>query len=128
MFKITNGEASAFNSPVLAKLFTDENRKFPIEDAFKLSDMIQVVVARMEPYRTALKKIIAEQDGEADENGFVRYPSEESRDRAKEEIDRLNAIENEYPGELITPGAGWPNLTLAEATILRPLLNGKPKQ
>ena len=124
MFKISNGQASAFSSPIIVKLFSDEKRQFPIEDAFKLSDMIQSIQSRLETYRTAIKKIIDSHQGKIADNGFVTYPDEDNQRAAGIEIEKLNAVEIECPGELISPSAEWPKLTLAEASILRPLLNG----
>lgn len=128
MFKITNAQASAFTSPTMAKLFNDENRQFPIEDAFKLSDMIQQIQTRLEPYMVSLRKIINMYGGIVADNGIVTYPNNEQRVKAEVEVNKLNAIEVEYPGDLLTPSEGWPKLTLAEATILKPILNGKTNQ
>jgi len=124
MFKITNGQAGAFNSPIIAKLFNDENRQFPITDAFRLADMIQSIQGRLEPYRATVKQVIDAHGGVVDEKGFVTYPSAEDVQAASDKINDLNAVEMEFPGEKISPVDGWPNLTLNEATILRPLLNG----
>lgn len=128
MIKITNGQASAFNTQIVANLFSDQSRQFPIEDAFRLSDIIQQIQHRMLAYKKQLKKIVEDNSGKIDANGLVKYPDDKKAQIAQEQIDRLNAIEIKVPCEPVNIDINWPKLTLAEATILRPLLNDSIKE
>lgn len=124
MLKITNGQAAAFNTQVIANLFSDQSRQFPIEDAFKLSDAIQQIQNRLPAYKTQLRKIIEENGGCVGPSGLVDYPDPKKYEIAQQQIQRLNAISFEVQCESVCINADWPKLSLAEATILRPLLNG----
>lgn len=128
MIKISNIQASAFTSPLISKLFSDESRPFPIEDAFKLSDMIQEIQKKASAYRAAVVKVVEQFDGIIADDGVVTYPNTEKQALAVAEVEKLNAVELEYPGEKLTPNDQWPKLSIAEATILRPLLNGKKSE
>lgn len=124
MIKLTNGQAAAFNTQIIANLFADQNRQFPIEDAFRLSDAIQQIQSRLPAYKKQLKKIVDENNGTVNEAGIVNYPDPTKAATANEQIERLNKITFEVNSEPVKMSADWPKLTLAEATILRPLLNG----
>lgn len=121
---LTNGQASAFNSNVIAKLFSDSDRQFPIPDAFRISDTIQLIQNRLPAYKIQLKKIIEDNGGVVDSSGIVNYPDAAKASNAQEQVDELNKIEIKIPVDPIDVGPQWPALTLAEATILRPILNG----
>lgn len=121
---LTNGQASAFNSNVIAKLFSDSDRQFPIPDAFRISDTIQLIQNRLPAYKIQLKKIIEDNGGVVDASGIVNYPDAAKASNAQEQVDELNKIEIKIPVDPIDVGPQWPALTLAEATILRPILNG----
>jgi len=128
MIKLTGGQASAFNSPVIGKLFTDPKRQFPFKEAFQLSDLIQQIQEKLQLYNEQLKKIIDTTGGVVDpKNGLVSYPDSSSQLKAQALIDELNKAPIEVTGEALVMSADWPNLTLAEATILRPLIkeNGR---
>lgn len=122
MIKIKNGEASAFNSPAIANLFNNDQRQFPVEDAFKLLDMINNIQQRLEPYRQTVKKVISEHQGKIDSKGMVSYPDAQKQESARKKIETLNQIEIEISGNRLNPTDDWPKLTLTEAAILRPLL------
>lgn len=121
---LTNGQASAFNSNVIAKLFSDSDRQFPIPDAFRISDTIQLIQNRLPAYKIQLKKIIEDNGGVVDSSGIVNYPDAAKASNAQKQVDELNKIEIKIPVDPIDVGPQWPALTLAEATILRPILNG----
>lgn len=126
MIKIKNGEASAFNSPAIANLFNNDQRQFPVDDAFQLLDMINSIQIRLEPYHQTVKKIISEHHGKVDGKGKISYPDPQSQESARKKIETLNDIEIEITGNRLNPTEDWPKLTLTEAAILRPLLkNGK---
>lgn len=124
MIILTNGQASAFNSDIIIKLFSDSDRQFPIPDAFRISDTIQQIQNRLPAYKIQLKKIIEENGGIIDPSGSVNYPDQEKASNAQRQVDELNKVEIKIPADPIKIGLDWPALTLAEATILRPLLNG----
>lgn len=123
MIKLTNAEASAFFSTHISKLMADPQRPFPIADAFRLADIMQCIQSRIEPYRLAIKKIVEENKGTIDQNGFVNYSDEYHKHRADLQILELNAVTIEYPCDALVPSDGWPNLTISEALILKPILS-----
>lgn len=120
--KLTAGQASAFNSPVIAKLFADETRTFPYADAMRLSDMVTQCQGRLDAHRTQVKKILADNNGTIEDSGLIKYETLEGQRKAMEAIGLLDQTEIEINGEKVKPKANWPNLTVVEATILRPLL------
>ena len=122
MIKIKNGEASAFNSQAIADLFSNDARQFPVEDAFRLLDMIDSIQKRLETYHKTVKRIIDDHQGKVDGKGRITYPNMENQESAQQKIMSLNEIEIEIAGERINPNDQWPKLTLTEAAILRPLL------
>lgn len=122
MIKLTNAQAAAINTDIIAKLFNDNSRQFPITDAFKLADVLQEIQKRLKVYYVKQKEIIESHGGKIHENGAVTYPKPEDQLRAAQGIAELNSIELEYPGSKLQMTHEWPKLSLAEATVLRPLV------
>ena len=122
MIKLKNIEAAAFNSPLISKLFIDETRTFPLKTAFKLNDAVEVIKGRLKTYYEEQKKIILANGGNIKPDGSVIYESLKNQQQAAEAIDELNSVELEYQIELIEVEDSWPDLTVAEASILKPLL------
>lgn len=127
MIILSNGQASAFNSDIIIKLFSDPDRQFPISDAFRIADTIQQIQNRLPAYKVQLKKIIEANGGIIDPSGMVNYPDQEKASNAQKQVDELNKVEIKIPADPIEIGLDWPALTLAEATILRPITNGTKK-
>lgn len=127
MIKLTNAQASAFNSPIIQKLFQDENRHFPMADAFLLSDVIKGIQDRLKAYFDQMRAIVEANHGTIDEQGRVTYGENGHAQKAAEEIAALNDIALEYIGDKVKPSSDWPKLSLAEALILNPILDLKKK-
>lgn len=127
MFKITNAQAQSFSSPIISKLLNDASRPFPVDAAFQLADIIQQIHAKTKIYYEILKETIISCNGKIDDKGCVSYPDPDDRDKAELELDKLNKVEIELTGELLTKTDDWPKLSLNEAIILKPLIkmNGK---
>lgn len=126
MIKLTNREAHELHTPIAVRLFSDPRRPFPTKDAFLLLDIVDTVKDRVERYHEQFRKIVSEYNGTFDPNGAVRYVTEEESKDATEKIKELNEIELEYPIEPLIMNDDWPRLSLAEASILKPLIkNGK---
>lgn len=123
MFKITMGQASSFNSPVIASLFSDGNKKFPISDGFKLLDFMDQARSKMKRYQEEVRSVIDKNSGDVAETGQVTYPSIELQESAIKEIGELNETEIELTGDKVVPSLEWPKLSLAEMTVLKPLIN-----
>lgn len=124
MIKLTNAQAAALASPALMNLLADQETAFPYVDAFKISDIITQVQAKQKEMQKAIRQIIEDHKGEIDEeSGRVTYPSTELRKQASDKIEELNSIEMEYTGSAIKPKEDWPRLSVAIATILRPILD-----
>jgi len=123
MIKLTNAQASAFNSPVAMKLFSDQTRQFPFSDVFKLTDMIASIQRRHKTYEDTFRSIVAQYNGILTPEGRVVFEDPEDRVRGEKALSELNAVELEYPMNPVKPSPGWPSLTIVEATVLRPLLD-----
>ena len=123
MFTINNGQAGAFNSPAIGKLFAAEDRQFPVDDAFRLADIIRQIHEKSSLYKDQTKKLVETNGGTIANDGRVRYKSKDDATIVQQELDKLNAVELELTGTKVKPTSAWPKLTLAEATILRPILN-----
>lgn len=130
MIKITNQQLSAFNSQIINKLLDDDNRVFPVEDAFRIADFIQQIQSRMRVYHERARKIVLAAGGKVDDKGQVTYDDPGGFQKADQDIRRLDAVEVELTGESIKMSPDWPKLSLKEALILRPLLslNGTQKE
>jgi hypothetical protein len=123
MIKLTAGQASAFNSPVIAKLFADNSRTFPYGDALKLSDMVQQCQEKIKAYGEQVRKIVEDNNGTFNNpSGQIVYETMTDRQKADAAIADLDKTELEITGTPLKPTAAWPNLTIIEATILKPLL------
>jgi len=122
MLNLTNAQASAFNSPIISRLFQDTSRQFPIEDVFLLSAAVQEIQGKLSTYQKAAKDILDKYEGAISPEGMAVYPDQEKTVSANAEFERLNKVEMEYAINPIAVKPGWPNLTLAEATILQPIL------
>jgi len=121
--KLTAGQASAFNAPVIGSLFSDSNRTFPYKDALRLSDMVDQCQKKIAAYRTQIERIVKDCNGEVEyPTGVIRYKTPEDQITAQEQIAELDKTELEINGEKVKPKKNWPNLTVVEASILRPLL------
>ena len=128
MFKVSNGQLSAFNSPVIASLFADPARQFPVQDAFRLSDLVQQIQTRLQTYNEHVRKTIKQGGGEIAKSGQVSYKNPEDQLKTQLEIDKLNEVEIELIGALVLITENWPKLSLAEATILRPITDGNTSE
>lgn len=123
MIKITNGQAHhLLNHPVAQKLFTDENRYFPIIDALRIADIVEQIKIRHPAYLAAMRKIIQRHNGTAHENGSISYESLDDQRAAGTELIAINNAEIELNGDKLKINGDWPKLTLAEASILNPII------
>lgn len=106
-------------TPIIQKLFDDETRTFPIQDAFKLTDLLTAVQGRMKAYFEQVQKIAKEDGAKIGTNGAISGLSID----AQKKIAELNQVELEYNCDKLDITDDWPKLSLSEASILRPLLN-----
>lgn len=123
MIRLSNAQAIAFTSKIMSDLLNDSSRRFPVSDAFKIADMIKSITDKIPLYRNIIREIVHNNGGVVDKNGNVSYKDIKCRINAEKQIDELNATMIEFPGEALKPSESWPNLTLSEALILKPLLN-----
>lgn len=119
MIRLTNSQSSALMTPIIQKLFDDETRTFPIQDAFKLTDLLTAVQGRMKAYFEQVQKIAKEDGAKIGTNGAISGLSID----AQKKIAELNQVELEYNCDKLDITDDWPKLSLSEASILRPLLN-----
>lgn len=122
MIKLTNSQISAFLSPIISELFNDKTRRFPTEDAFLLADMISQIQVKAKIYQDQAKKIIEAHGGDIKPTGEVEYKDLNSQEKAANEIMILNAMSIEFHAKLLTQKPTWPELSIHEAFILRPLM------
>lgn len=123
MFKMSNQQAMALNSPVMQNLLNDHSRCFPTDTAFKLADILHQLGPRIQTYQTSLKAIAVKHNGNIQPDGRVDFKNPSDGQNAAKEIEALASIELEYTGEKLTMTSDWPKLTVAEAMLLRPLIN-----
>jgi hypothetical protein len=124
MIRITNLQASSFLLPIMQTLYQDSSRQFPAKDAFRLIDLVNQVQARMGAYNDAKLKIVQKYEGDINqETGAIGYRTNKDRNAAMEEINELNSVEIEIPVDKIKYSPDWPKLTMAEASILDPLVD-----
>lgn len=122
MIKLTNSQISAFMSPIISELFNDQTRRFPTEDAFLLADIISQVQSKAKIYQDQAKKIIEAHGGGIMPTNEVVYKDPKDQEKAANEIMILNAMSIEFPVKPLTQKPTWPELSIHEAFILRPLM------
>lgn len=123
MIKLTNAQAhQLLNSPAAAKLFNDEERYFPITDALKIADILEQLKPKQKIYLDIMRKIIQRHNGTAHDNGAISYESLDDQRAAGIEIYEINQAEVEITGSKIKLNEEWPKLTLAEASVLNPII------
>lgn len=123
MIKLTNQQASAFNSNKITSLFEDDSAKFPVDVAFKLADILSQIQGRLPTYHKEARRIVESHGGKVDQKGFVTYPDFEKQKSAEVEMLKLNSVEIEIHGEPVEVDDAWPKIGLAEALILKPLIS-----
>lgn len=123
MIRLTNVKVVAFNTPLMGKLFSDPDRRFPVKVAFRIADFIQQVQSHFKAYNDTKKNLIEKHLGKIDpKTGAVSYPNEKNAAGAVADLEELNSIEIKCDGEKVVMSDDWPYLTLAEATILSPII------
>lgn len=123
MVKLTYAQVMSFSSPVITKLLSSENRQFPIDDAIRLAGFIDQVQTKIKLYREQAKKTVEQFGGMIKEDGTVVYETANIREKVESELEKLNHVEVELTGDLLAKTDDWPNLSIYEAMILRPLIN-----
>ena len=121
MIKITNVQISAFLSPVISELFNDKTRRFPIDDAFRFADLLDQIQKKAVIYQKQARKLIEDRGGEIDLDGVVSYPKDVKVMEVQNELNELNACTVEFTGEKLKIKDTWPELSIQEAIILRPI-------
>lgn len=128
MIKLTNQQAAQLNSPIIANLMQDTARPFPMTDAFKLSDILQTITTRLRNYHETSRKIVEDRTGTIDpKTGLITYLEPDQGEEANKMLQELNEVELEYQGDKLKPTEDWPKLTLAEASLLRPIIDNGSK-
>lgn len=122
MIKLTNKEASDLLSPIATKLFIDSNRPFPNRDSFLLEDIVDIIQKRLKPYHKKFREIVESYGGTIIDGGHIIYDTPENQALAEKDLIELNETQLEYTFEPITVKDDWPRLSIAEAKILKPLI------
>lgn len=125
MIRLTYSQLMNFNSPVISKLLSSDNRQFPVDDALRLAGILDQVQAKVKLYRDQARKVVEQYGGSFDAEGAVKYRTAEIRSKVEAELEKLNAVEVEINGDKLSKTDNWPNLSIFEAMILRPLLDAK---
>ena len=121
---LTNAQLNAFNSPIFKALIGDKSRPFPVMDAFRLYEITTSLQDKLSTYNKTVSELLTRHNVEVLPTGEVVYKEEDVRELVNGELKKLNELEIDIPGEKLTISETWPNLTLQEISILRPLLNG----
>lgn len=122
MIRITYSQVSLFNNPAIGKLFNDDKRCFPVDDALRLTDLIDQIQGKLKLYSDQVKKIIEANNGKPNEDGIINYATDADKAKAIAEIEKLNSVQVEITGDKIKPKDTWPNLAIVEAAILNCIL------
>lgn len=122
MVKLTNREASGFVSPVIVELFNSKDRRFPIKDAFRIAEMIQDIQKKFKIAQDQTRFIIESGGGKIHEDGRVEYKTFEDQKNATEKLEELDGIVVSIPGEKIEQKDSWPDLSVQEAYLLKPII------
>lgn len=123
MVKLTYAQVMSFSSPVITKLLSSENRQFPTDDAIRIAGFINQIQPMIKLYREQAKKTVEQFGGMIKEDGTVVYETANIREKVESELEKLNHVEVELTGDLLAKTDDWPNLSIYEAMILRPLIN-----
>ena len=126
MIRLTNNQAQALLSKAAVNLFADSTRPFPTKDIFNILDLVEMVEKRNRTYLKQYRKIIEDNKGVIGDDQKIKYASDEDKNKAIEQLIELNEAKLEYQFEPLDIKDDWPRLSLAEASILKPLIrNGK---
>lgn len=129
MIEITNAELSGFLNPIVSNLFNDPEREFPIDDAFKLADLLSQIQQKAQIYQSQARKIIEGHGGKINPDGGVEYPENTKLSDVQKDLGILNSVVVQFPGERIKlKKDSWPKLTLMEAFILKPIVENGDAQ
>jgi len=119
MIKLSNLQASRLVSPAMQELL---NKPFPVKDCFLLSNALNVISNQLKTFFDEQRKVILENNGTIAPDGKVTYQITDDARKAQKDLNLLNEIELEYNVEALTLKESWPNLTLVEIEILKPIL------
>lgn len=120
MIELTNLQIIAFDTPAMTDLLNSKERQFPIDDAFRLADIVETLVPKIKAYRKTVRKIIDTHKGTT-ENGVLKFPSDYDEDKANVEIETLNETVTKCQITKVKKSDKWPALTIAEARVLKPV-------
>lgn len=123
MIKLTYSELMGFNSPVISKLLSSDDRRFPVEAAIQIADIVNQVQPKIKVYHEQAKKAVEQNGGAIEKNGAVKYMTDDIRLKVESELNKLNSVEVELTGNLLEKTDNWPDLSIHEAMILRPIIN-----
>lgn len=122
MIKISNKVIADIATSDIRGLLADPARAFPVDDAFRIVDFVNQIQEKSKLYFEQLHGIIRKYNGSVEKNNYINFPDMENREAATIEIQKLNAVLVEIPGEPLQKSSDWPKLTLPEAALLYPLL------
>lgn len=123
MIRLTYAELMSFNSPVITKLLSSDSRQFPTDDAIRIAGFINKIQPMIKLYQEQARKTVEQFGGIIKKEGGVQYKDQETQLKVESELVKLNDVEVELTGDLLTKTDNWPNLSIYEAMILRPLIN-----
>jgi len=123
MIRLTYAELMSFNSPVITKLLSSDSRQFPTDDAIRIAGFINQIQPMIKLYQEQARKTVEQFGGIVKKEGGVQYKDQETQLKVESELVKLNDVEVELTGDLLTKTDNWPNLSIYEAMILRPLIN-----
>lgn len=123
MIRLTYAELMSFNSPVITKLLSSDSRQFPTDDAIRIAGFINQIQPMIKLYQEQARKTVEQFGGIIKKEGGVQYKNQKMQSKVESELVKLNDVEVELTGDLLTKTDNWPNLSIYEAMILRPLIN-----
>lgn len=120
--KLTNNEIANFLDPAIGELINDKSRRFPITDVFRISSLMDKIQNQARIYQKCARECIEACGGNIDEKGAISFRSLADRSKLDEELKKLGSVKVTIEGEKIKWEETWPELSIREASILKPII------
>lgn len=120
MIKIKNKELVQLTTPIMTKIIEKE---FPIKDSFKLQLILTEAQTYFKTYQAAMAKLRTKYNIRTGEDNQIEYDNDEDLNTFIKEANELLDIEVELSQSKLDIGDNWPNLSVQEVSVLKPLLN-----
>jgi len=122
MITLTNGEALAFFSPMVNGIFTNPEYKWPVIPGHLLQVSVEKIQKEFKQFIKDNDAILSKY-GTIGTDGSVAYETPEDLEAATNDLNELRSIRRDVRIDLVKVTPDFPQLTMAEIRLLRPLLD-----